>query len=339
MNDIAAVRSPGRHAALSSLLLLLTTPAWAVPGPGLPLKPVADLPLTGGTTRLDYASFDPRDGHLYIAHLGDSSVIVFDTKSGKVLKDIPDVGHVHGVLVIPELGRVYASATRTDEVVAIDPYRLEVTVRIPGGYYPDGMAYAPGLHKLYVSDETGKTETVIDTESERRTKTLEMGGEVGNSQYDPVSGHIFVNVQTRDDLVEIDPKTDGIVARHPLPGAKGNHGLLIDPAARRAYIACEDNDTLLVLDLKTMQVVSSFEVGGDPDVLAFDPGLHRLYVAGEKGVVSVFATVGTVVRKLGEGYAGDNAHVVAVDPATHRVYLPLMDEGGHPVLRIMEPTS
>ena len=326
-------------AATAIVLAALPSAVLAAAGAGLPLKLVMDVPLTGQTTRLDYESLDARDGRLFIAHLGDSAVIVYDTRADKVIKDIPGVGHVHGVLVVPELDRVYASATQGDEVVAIDPHSLQITARIPGGHYPDGMAYAPGVHKLYVSDEMGKTETVIDTSTGKRIATLQMDGEVGNTQYDPVSGHIFVNVQTREDLVEIDPQTDRIIARHPLPGAKGNHGLLIDPGVRRAYIACEDNDTLLVLDLSTMHVVSSFDVGGDPDVLAFDPGLHRLYVAGEKGVVSVFDTAGTAVRKLGEGYAGDNAHVVAVDPASHRVYLPLKDVDGHPLMRIMEPAG
>lgn len=329
---------PSKHRRSGIFLLLTLAPAWAGAA-DLPLKPVADIPLSGGATRLDYESLDPRDGRLYLAHLGDSAVIVFDTKSDKVIKDIPGVGHVHGVLVVPELDRVYASATRSDEVMAIDPKSLAVTARIPGGDYPDGMAYVPKLKKLYVSDEAGATETVIDTAGNRRLAILQLGGEAGNTQYDPVSGHVFVNVQTRDELVEIDPKTDTIVARHPLTGARGNHGLLIDPAVRRAYIACEDNDRLLVLDLKSMQVVASFDVGGEPDVLALDPGLHRLYVAGEKGVVSVFDTAGEVVRKLGEGYAGPDAHVVAVDPATHRVYLPLKDVDGRPVLRIMEPAS
>lgn len=308
-------------------------------GSSLPLQRVTDVPLTGSATRLDYESFDPHDGRLYVAHLGDSTVIVFDTKTNKVIKDIPGVGHVHGVLAIPELDRIYASATQSNEVVAIDPHTLKITARIPGGQYPDGMAYVPAQHKLYVSDEMGRTETVIDTTTEKRIATLDMGGEVGNTQYDPVSGHIFANVQTRDDLVEIDPASDRIVARHPLPGADGNHGLLIDAPARRAYIACEDNDKLLVLDLRSMRVLQSFRVGRDPDVLADDTGLHRLYVASEQGVVSVFDTAASAVRKLGEGYAGDNAHVVAVDPKTHEVYLPLKDEGGRPVMRVMAPTS
>lgn len=303
----------------------------------LPLKRVTDVPLSGGTTRMDYASLDVRDGRLYIAHLGDSMVTVFGTAAGKVIQDIHGLGHVHGVLVVPELDRVYASATQTDEIAVIDTHALRVITRIPGGRYPDGMAYAPAVHKLYVSDETGATETVIDLATDTRIATLQLGGEAGNSQYDPVSGHVFVNVQTRGDLVEIDPGSDRVVARHPLPGARGNHGLLIDSAERLAFIACEDDDMLLVVDMRSMMVVSSFDVGGEPDVLAYDPGLHRLYVAGEKGVVSVFKVERGVVSKLGEGFVGGNAHVVAVDPRDHRVYFPLKDVDGRPVLRVMTP--
>lgn len=147
------------------------------------------------------------------------------------------------------------------------------------------MAYAPDAHTLYVSDETGETETVIDVRSSARIATIPLGGEVGNTRYDPVVRHIFVNVQSRRQLVEIDPATDRIITRIELPGARGNHGLLIDPKQRLAFIACEGNDKLLVLDMHAMRVTSSFDVSQDPDVLAFDPQLHLLYVAGEAGIV------------------------------------------------------
>lgn len=327
-----------RALGMFTLGALAASPIVSDAAGSLPLKHVADVPLTGEATRLDYASYDPRNGLLFLAHLGDSMVTAFDTTAGKVVTDIHDVGHVHGVLVVPELDRVYASATQTDEVVAIDENSLKIVARMPGGHYPDGMAYAPAQHKLYVSDETGATETVIDTSNNKRIATIPLGGEVGNSQYDAVSGHIFVNVQNGEGgLVEIDPQNDKIVARYTLPGASGNHGLLIDPEEPLAFIACEGNDKLLVFDMKTRRVVSSFGVGGDPDVLAFDPGLHRLYVAGEKGVVSVFTVGKGSVSKFGEGFLGDNAHVVAVDPKSHRAYFPLKDVDGHPLLRIMLP--
>jgi YVTN family beta-propeller protein len=304
----------------------------------LPLEAIADAPLTGGTTRWDYASLDASKHRLYLAHLGDSVVTVFDTQRREVVKDIPKVSHVHGVLAIPELGRVYASATGSNEVVAIDESSLRIIARMPGGVYPDGMAYAPEVHKLYVSDEHGHTDTVIDVNTNTRVATIPLGGEVGNTQYDPESKHIFANVQTLNQLAEIDPTTDTVVAHIDLPGARGNHGLLIDPLQRRAFIACEGNDKLLVLDLHTKQVTASFDLGNDPDVLAFDPGLYQLYVAGEAGVVSTFNVAAGDVSKVGEAFIGPNAHVVAVDPVTHYAYFPLMNLGGRTMLRIMGPT-
>jgi YVTN family beta-propeller protein len=239
--------------------------------------------------------------------------------------------------VIPELNRVYATATGTSEVVAIDPTTLTITARISTGGYPDGLAYAPDVHKLYISDERGGNEAVIDVRSNTRIATIALGGEAGNTQYDPATKHIFVNVQTRNQLVEVDPEADQVVARHDVPGAKGNHGLLIDPERRLAFIACEGNDTLIVFDMRTMRPVSSFEVGGGPDVLAYDPGLQYLYVASESGPVSVFRVGTDAVTKLGDHFVGPNAHVVAVDPTTHRSYFPLKNLDGHTALRVLGP--
>ncbi|MFC0397830.1 YncE family protein [Paraburkholderia rhizosphaerae] len=303
----------------------------------LPLTHIADIPLPGRASRFDYESYDPGRHLLFIAHLGDSEVVVFDTLASRVVARIPGIEAVHGVLVVPGLSRVFASATGANQVVAIDEQTLKEVARIPGGVYPDGMAYAPEAHKLYVSDETGETETVIDVAANTRVATITLGGEVGNTQYDPVTRHIFVNVQSQRQLVEIDPGTDGIVSRIDLPGARGNHGLLIAPEQRLAFIACEDNDRLLVLDMHTMKVTASYDVGGDPDVLAFDPGDRTVYVAGEKGVVSMFRIAGANVSKIGDGQLAPNAHVVTVDPETHRSYFPLKSIDGHPVLRVMAP--
>ena len=303
----------------------------------LPLKERVDIALPGATSRFDYQSYDPRTHLLFVAHLGAGTVVVVDTEAEKVIAEIPNISGVHGVLAVPELERVYASATGTNEIVAIDERGLKEIARAPGGIYPDGMAYAPEQGKLYVSDETGKTETVIDVRANQRVATIALGGEAGNTQYDPVSKHIFVNVQTANQLLEIDPRTDAIVARHALPGADHNHGLLIEPGQRLAIIACEGNDKLLVVDMDSMRVVGSESLGKAPDVLAFDDGLRRLYVASESGVVSVFEEHGKKLVKIGEGLLARNAHSVAVDRHTHRLYFPLQNVSGHPVLRVMEP--
>jgi YVTN family beta-propeller protein len=142
-----------RHLVLETVAALISTLTAPVaanaasPAPPLPLKTLMDVPLGGRATRLDYASVDADRQLLFIAHLGDGEVIVVDTETHRLVKRIANVAQVHGVLAIPELGRVYASATGTNEVVAIDEKSLEVTARMPGGIYPDGLAYSPETQK------------------------------------------------------------------------------------------------------------------------------------------------------------------------------------------------
>jgi DNA-binding beta-propeller fold protein YncE len=245
---------------------------------------------------------------------------------------------VHGVLAVPSLGRAYASATGTDEVVAIDERTLRIVARIPGGDYPDGLAFDPHDHKLFVSDERGRTDTVIDTQTELRVATIPLDSEAGNTQFDPVSGRMYVDAQSKNELVAIDPNTNEITGRYALPGCEHDHGLNIDVPNRLAFIACDGNAKLLTFDLNSMRETGIDSVGKDPDVLCFDAGLHRLYVASESGVVAVFEERNRKFVKLGQAFLAHEAHSVAVD-GRHRVYFPLQDVHGHPLLRVMAPVQ
>jgi DNA-binding beta-propeller fold protein YncE len=300
----------------------------------LPLQTIADIPLPGGATRFDYQSLDPLTHRLFVAHLGAGMVTVVDIRSNHIIANLTGIAGVHGVLAIPQLGRVYASATDARQVVVIDEQSLQMVARIPAGVYPDGLAYVAARHEVFVSDEAGASDLVIDTQTNRLVATMPLGGEAGNTQYDPVSGHVYVDVQTQNALAAIDPATHAVVARYPLAGCAHDHSLLISVPHHLAFVACDGNATLLLLDLDTMQVLERQTVGDDPDVLAPDASTHLLYVASESGVLSVFDTQPRALRKIGEGYGAAAAHTVAVDPATHDLYLPLQEVNGRPVLRI-----
>jgi YVTN family beta-propeller protein len=305
----------------------------------LPLRAVNDVPLSGHATRLDYQSFDGQSGRLYIAHLGDDMLTVFDTNAGKVIGDVKDLKRVHGVRAVPELHRIYASATGTNELTVIDDQTLQVVARVPAGDYPDGIAYASKAKKIYVSDLHGKTDTVIDATNNKPVATIQLGGGAGNTQYDPVSGHIFVTVHKLNEIAEIDPDSDQVIGRYPLPGCRESHGLLIDSEHRLAFAACEENAKLAIFDLDAKKMTAIHSVGDDPDVLAFDEGLNRLYVSAESGVITIFDERGRNLEKVGEGFFAPNAHTVAVNSRTHHVYLPLENVDGKPVLRIMLPSD
>lgn len=302
------------------------------------LQMVTDVPLPGGASRFDYQSLDPTTGRLYIAHMGAGQLVVVDTKTRAVVGTVADLPTVTGVLAVPELGRVYAAVAGDQQVAVIDARSLAVVARLGQIGFPDGLDYAPAAGKVFVSDETGGGELVIDTASNRVLTTIDIGGEAGNTHFDPGSGCVLVAVQTADRLVAIDPSNDRIVGRYDLDAdCNGPHGFFVDAPARLAFVTCEDNATLLVVDLSTMRATTTFPVGNGPDVLAFDPGLRRLYVASESGTVSIFDERGGTLQSVGEVII-PHAHSIAIDPATHLVYLPLENVDGMPVLRIMAPT-
>jgi DNA-binding beta-propeller fold protein YncE len=90
-------------------------------------------------------------------------------------------------------------------------------------------------------------------------------------------------VQSRNQLVVMNPKTDTVTTRIDLPGCRNLHGLYLDTTTNLAFIACDENATLLVMDLKTMQITATQTVGNPPDVVALDYGLRQLYMASENG--------------------------------------------------------
>jgi DNA-binding beta-propeller fold protein YncE len=319
---------------LLALAIAAVTSAAHAGSVGLPLRFVANVELPGPSNRFDYVSLDPTTNELYISHMNADELLVFDIKTRRVLNTIKAPG-VHGVIAVPQLHRVYASATNTRQLITIDSRTRKVLARAPAGSYPDGLAYDPVERHVFVSDESGGIEAVFNAAG-HRIATVDLGGEAGNVQYDAVSRRILADVQTRNEIAVIDPRSNRVVLRIALRGCDHDQGLLVDPPRRVAFVACDGNAVLLTLDLKRLMVSGTATVGQSPDVLAFDTSLKRLYVAAESGDVAVFAEQERKLSKLGQGRLAPEAHTVAVDPRTHLVYFPLQSGSkGRPELRIM----
>jgi DNA-binding beta-propeller fold protein YncE len=303
-----------------------------------PLRIVADVPLPGAAVRFDYQSLDSTSGRLYIAHMNADQLVVFDTASRKVLANLNGFAGIHGVWAVPEIARVFASVTGDHEVAAVDTATLRTVAKTGPINYPDGIAYAPGPKRVFVSDEHGNADVVIDAQNYNLLKKIELGGGAGNTVFDPGSGHILVAVHEKNELVSIDPSKLEIVGRSPLPGIKEPHGIALDVANRLAFVGGEGNHMLALVDLTTMKVLGTYPVGDDPDVMAFDPGLKQLYISAESGNVWIYREDGKNLKAVGHFYM-PHAHTVCADPKSHLVYFPLENVDGHPLLRIMEPAS
>jgi DNA-binding beta-propeller fold protein YncE len=302
------------------------------------LTKVVDIPMPGPAVRFDYQTFDPSSGRLYIAHMNADQLVVFDTSKRQVVANLDGFRRVHGVTVAPEIHRLYASVTGNHQVAAVDTESLKTLGTAGPVTYPDGLAYAPKQNKVFVSDEHGGVDAVIDAASNKLITNITLGGGAGNTVYDSISGHILVAVHGLNLLAVIDPATNQIISRIPLAGIKNPHGIALDTGARIAFVAGEENHSLAMVDLQTMEVLSTYQVGEDPDVLAYDPGLKRLYVSSESGTVTIFQSHGKSLSLLGS-LEIPHAHTVSVDPKTHLVYFPLENIDGHPVLRIMQPVK
>src|SRR6266849_5322128 len=178
-------------------------------------RTVRDVRLPGDTSRWDYEVYDPASRRLYIAHLGASQIVVFDTAGQRVAGTIDGVADVHGLALAPDLGRLFDSATGQNRLVTIDLATLKVVGGAPTGSYPDGVAYAPEAGAVFVSNEHGSGDTIVDARTSKSLGDIELGRDIGNSKHDPASGVVYVAVGSTNELVAIDPTGRKVVGQAP----------------------------------------------------------------------------------------------------------------------------
>ena len=294
-----------------------------------------DLPGPPGK-RFDYLTIIPDRRMLLCTHLGAGRLYVIDLADNKVLKTIEDMPGIEAVEVAPELDKAYTSNWGEHKIGVIDLKQMRAVKKLPVEDKPDGIAYAAPFHKMYVSDERAKAEVVIDVQRDEIVKTIRFHSETGMPQYDPVAKKVLVNLQDQNLLAVIDPVNDTVIGQYPVGNCRGNHGMAVDAQGRRAFLSCEDNNQMTVFNLETNKAVVSLSMAAGADVIKFDPGLHRIYVACSHGAISVFQQDSPDhCRKLPDIPVEHLVHSLAVDPETHNVYAPEQEEGGKPVARMV----
>ena len=308
----------------------------------LPLVKLADVDLPGGATRFDYQDIDAQQGHLVIAHMLDSSVLVVDLSDGSVLKELKSIRTARGVIVAADIGTTFVTSL-PNQLVLIDDKTLEETARVETGNSPDGVGWDPADKVVGVSDQGDGALSLIADSGHGARKQIALGVETGNVIFDAGRGWFWITVVSAkppDQLVAVDPVSATVQTRIDLPGCTGAHGLRLHPEGASAFIACEGNSVLARVALGGDHAITTADTGSGPDVLSIDPGLGWLYVAAESGDLTVFDIQKPGVALIDHDTPGDNAHTVAVDPVTHRVFFPLQSgPNGKPVLRIMKPSG
>jgi YVTN family beta-propeller protein len=322
-------------------LLALITTAGAFALSAIPTRPslkkLTEFDLFGPPgKRFDYLTITPDDHYLLSAHLAAGQMYVIDLRTNKIVATVTDTPGAEGVEYVPELKKAYTSNAGDNTIGVIDLRQMKVIKKIHTEAKPDGSAYALPFHKLYVSDKRGKAEAIADVRIDEIVKTLHFDSETGMPQYDPIASKIYVNLQDQDILAVIDPATDEVVGRYSVGRCKGNHGLTLDPEHHRAFLACEGNELMTVFNLDTNQAIAFLPVASGPDVIKFDPGLKRIYVACSSGAISVFQMDDPDhFRKLEDFPVQKKVHSLAVDTETHHVYAPEQEADGKGVARMV----
>ena len=301
------------------------------------LKKVADLDLPGPAgQRFDYLTIDEEDHFLLSAHLGPGILYVIDLRTKQVVKAISGLPGITGLEFVPGTGKVYTSDWGEEKIGIVDLRTMTVVRRLATKAKPNGSTYAAPFRKVYVANTLGKAVTVVDVDQDQIVKTISFASETGMPQYDSVAHRVYVNLRSTNQIAEIDPATDTVVAQYPVEGCQFNHGMAIDSEHHRAFLLCSRNRILTVFALEAHKAIAHFPIPAGADVVKFDSGLGRIYVACSSGFISVFeAQDADHYRKLQDFPVQKMVHSLAVDPATHRVYVPEQEENGKPVARMI----
>jgi YVTN family beta-propeller protein len=321
---IAAMSLPGRAAAFAIALLASSVTAAGVEPVTYTIAEKWPLPGDGGW---DYLSVDPAAHLLYQSRA--THVAIVDMASGKIVGDIADTPGVHGIALAADLGRGYISAGITNRVKVFDLRTRAVIDNIAVGTKPDAILYDPYSHRVVAFNGGSDDASVIDTATNTLVATIALGGGPEFARSDG-TGHIFVNLEDKNQLAVIDMATLKVTARWALPGCDGPSGLALDAAHQRSFSVCS-NAAMTILDTHDGRAVATLPIGHGVDGAEFDPSLQDAFSSNGEGTLTVvhesdpehFAVIQTLATAKG-------ARTLALDPATHRLYLPTASFGPIP---------
>src|SRR5262249_15132736 len=200
--------------------------------------------------------------------------------------------------------------------------------RVPVGDRPNGLAYDPVRHHLFVfniGDPPGVncTTSVVEVDEMRVIATIPLPGRPRWAVYDPASEHVYANIQKPAEIVVLSATELQIKGAFNVPVA-GPHGLVI---ARERLFCAADGEALVALHRDTGAVLGRVDLPGEPDVIMHDPESQRLYVAiGSPGVISVIE--GRLLQALETVATEPGTHTIGWNPDTRTLYAFLPRSGG-----------
>ena len=258
-----------------------------------PLLRVQEIPLPNVSGRIDHFTFDAKRKRVIGAALGNNTVEVVDTFSGRGIHSIAGAAAPQGVAYVGEIDRLFV-ANGTDGKLRIydgDSFKLLNTVDI--GEDADNVRYDPAQKKVYVAyggDEGGGIAVVDAASGKRLDDVAKLDAHPESFQIAASKPVIYANIATKGKIALIDPATHK-VTDWPLKTGRSNYPMALDEADHRLFVVTRRPAQLVVLDSESGSIVASVPCVNDADDLYYDTGRKRIYVPGGEGFISVIQQV------------------------------------------------
>jgi DNA-binding beta-propeller fold protein YncE len=292
----------------------------------------------GGEGGWDYLTVDAPAHRLYVSHA--THVVVIDTRTNKVVGDIPDTPGVHGLAVAADLGKGFTTNGRENKASIIDLKTLKLVQKVDTGENPDAVVYDPTRHEVYTMNGRGKSATVIDAQSGKVVATIPLEGKPESGQVDAKAGKVYVNIEDMNAIQVIDTATHTVSATWPAAPCEAATGMAFDAAAHRLFLGC-DNKLMVMVDSTSGKVVYSVPIGAGVDSTWFDPATKLAFTSnGEAGTVTIAHEDSPTTLKVVQTLkTAPGARTMALDPVTHTIYLAASDYEPQPASSKARPKA
>ncbi len=314
----------GRMKILYALLLASTAAAQTKP-PAEPTKPapagyhVLKTFELGGEGGWDYLVVEPESGRLFVSR--STHVMVVDTATGKVAGDIPDTAGVHGIALAPDLGRGFTSNGKAGTATIFDLKTLAPLGTVKTGQNPDAILYDAVTKRVFTFNGRSSDATAIDAAKGDVLGTIELGGKPEFAVADG-TGKVFVNIEDKSEVVELDAKELKVLARWPIAPGEEPSGLALDAKGKRLFSVC-GNGMMVVLDSESGKVLATPAIGKGVDAARFDPASGCAFASNGEGTLTVVHEDDPKSFTVLENAAtARGARTMELDTKTHLLYLP-----------------
>lgn len=266
----------------------------------------------------DHGDVHLTSGRVFIANTAAGAVEVLDGGRLQHLATIPGCPEASGVLCAQEEGLVFAAARGTGKLLMIDIASLTVVREIAVGFRPNGLAWDPPGKRVLVADVQDNQARLVDQGAGQIVASVDLPGRPRWCVYHAATHAFLVNIREPAEVVLLSADSLAQVGSFPI-SATGPHGLDLDQEGRRAFVAC-DGGQVVILDLTTGQEMTAVPISGVPDAIWHNHQRGRLYVAiARPGLVEVVNTATMTVEK--QLMTEARAHTTAYDAVRQRLYV------------------